>query len=71
MAVVPYSSQVLFFICKKLVGHQMINSTEILKWLREILICRNKFLLRNKVSHSVVGFVVLIPVGLIQEGTRL
>ncbi|KAI4887778.1 hypothetical protein NFI96_006548 [Prochilodus magdalenae] len=42
------SSQVLYFICKKLVGHQLINSTEILKWLREILICRNKFLLRNK-----------------------
>uniref|UniRef100_A0A4W5KLB6 Neurofibromin n=1 Tax=Hucho hucho TaxID=62062 RepID=A0A4W5KLB6_9TELE len=46
------SSQVLFFICKKLVGHQMINSTEILKWLREILICRNKFLLRNKQKGS-------------------
>ncbi|KAL2095360.1 hypothetical protein ACEWY4_010079 [Coilia grayii] len=42
------SSQVLFVICKKLNGHQMISSTEILKWLREILICRNKFLLRNK-----------------------
>ncbi|XP_067288572.1 neurofibromin isoform X3 [Pseudorasbora parva] len=42
------SSQVLYFICKKLFGHQLINSTEILKWLREILICRNKFLLRNK-----------------------
>ncbi|CAM4729486.1 unnamed protein product [Leuciscus chuanchicus] len=40
------SSQVLYFICKN--GHQLINSTEILKWLREILICRNKFLLRNK-----------------------
>ncbi|CAB1316220.1 unnamed protein product, partial [Coregonus sp. 'balchen'] len=48
------SSQVLFFICKKLVGHQMINSTEILKWLREILICRNKFLLRNK-EQAIVG----------------
>ncbi|KAJ8348709.1 hypothetical protein SKAU_G00272980 [Synaphobranchus kaupii] len=47
------SSQVLFFICKKLIGHQMINSTEILKWLREILICRNKFLLRNKESATM------------------
>lgn len=28
----------------------MLSSTEILKWLREILICRNKFLLKNKVS---------------------
>uniref|UniRef100_A0AAY5LD07 Neurofibromin n=1 Tax=Esox lucius TaxID=8010 RepID=A0AAY5LD07_ESOLU len=42
------SSQVLFLICKKLIGHQMMNSTEVLKWLREVLICRNKFLLKNK-----------------------
>ncbi|KTF96676.1 hypothetical protein cypCar_00009929 [Cyprinus carpio] len=42
------SSQVLFFICKKLFGQQLISSTEILKWLREIPICRNTFLLRNK-----------------------
>ncbi|KAM9442690.1 neurofibromin-like isoform 7-T10 [Salvelinus alpinus] len=42
------SSLVLFLICKKLIGHQMVNSTEVLKWLREILICRNKFLLKNK-----------------------
>uniref|UniRef100_A0A4W3I9K3 Neurofibromin n=1 Tax=Callorhinchus milii TaxID=7868 RepID=A0A4W3I9K3_CALMI len=46
------SSQVLFFICKKLIAHQMLNSTEILKWLREILICRNKFLLKNKTASS-------------------
>uniref|UniRef100_A0A452IVP7 Neurofibromin n=1 Tax=Gopherus agassizii TaxID=38772 RepID=A0A452IVP7_9SAUR len=46
------SSQMLFYICKKLTGHQMLSSTEILKWLREILICRNKFLLKNKVSKS-------------------
>uniref|UniRef100_A0A673WSX1 Neurofibromin n=1 Tax=Salmo trutta TaxID=8032 RepID=A0A673WSX1_SALTR len=65
------SSQVLFFICKKLVGHQMINSTEILKWLREILICRNKFLLRNKVGYCVVCYVFHLPVRLIQEGTTL
>ncbi|XP_074869403.1 neurofibromin isoform X2 [Carettochelys insculpta] len=44
------SSQMLFYICKKLTGHQMLSSTEILKWLREILICRNKFLLKNKQS---------------------
>ncbi|XP_068124583.1 neurofibromin isoform X4 [Hyperolius riggenbachi] len=42
------SSQMIFYICKKLIGHQMLNSTEVLKWLREILICRNKFLLKNK-----------------------
>lgn len=27
----------------------MVNGTDVLKWLREILICRNKFLLKNKV----------------------
>ncbi|XP_060751523.1 neurofibromin isoform X2 [Tachysurus vachellii] len=42
------SSQVLYFICSKLIRDQQMNSTEILKWLREILICRNKFLQRNK-----------------------
>uniref|UniRef100_A0A673WT45 Neurofibromin n=1 Tax=Salmo trutta TaxID=8032 RepID=A0A673WT45_SALTR len=59
------SSQVLFFICKKLVGHQMINSTEILKWLREILICRNKFLLRNKVGYCVVCYVFHLPISVV------
>lgn len=28
----------------------MVNGTDVLKWLREILICRNKFLLKNKVQ---------------------
>uniref|UniRef100_A0A4W4FPH0 Neurofibromin n=1 Tax=Electrophorus electricus TaxID=8005 RepID=A0A4W4FPH0_ELEEL len=46
------SSQVLFLICKELIGHKVINSTEILKWLREILICRNKFLLKNKQAYE-------------------
>ncbi|XP_057176571.1 neurofibromin isoform X2 [Triplophysa rosa] len=53
------SSQVLFFICKKLFGHQLINSTEILKWLREILICRNKFLLRNKDRVTAGGNIAI------------
>uniref|UniRef100_A0A8C4LYT1 Neurofibromin n=1 Tax=Equus asinus asinus TaxID=83772 RepID=A0A8C4LYT1_EQUAS len=46
------SSQMLFYICKKLTSQQMLSSTEILKWLREILICRNKFLLKNKDSAA-------------------
>lgn len=48
----------LFYICKKLTSHQMLSSTEILKWLREILICRNKFLLKNKVCN--IHFVTLL-----------
>ncbi|XP_040192599.1 neurofibromin isoform X1 [Rana temporaria] len=47
------SSQMIFYICKKLTGHQMLNSTEVLKWMREILICRNKFLLKNKECAAV------------------
>ncbi|XP_028425781.1 neurofibromin isoform X4 [Perca flavescens] len=49
------SSQVLFLICRKLIGQQMINGTEVLKWLREILICRNKFLLKNKEFATMGG----------------
>ncbi|XP_047191389.1 neurofibromin isoform X2 [Scophthalmus maximus] len=49
------SSQVLFLICRKLIGQQMVNGTEVLKWLREILICRNKFLLKNKECATVGG----------------
>ncbi|XP_029372563.1 neurofibromin isoform X3 [Echeneis naucrates] len=49
------SSQVLFLICRKLIGQQMVNGTEVLKWLREILICRNKFLLKNKEGATMGG----------------
>ncbi|XP_076037771.1 neurofibromin-like [Oratosquilla oratoria] len=42
------SSQVLFSISQKLIQHQIINYTEILKWLRDILVCRNAFLRRHK-----------------------
>ncbi|XP_029025963.1 neurofibromin isoform X1 [Betta splendens] len=49
------SSQVLFLICRKLISQQMVNGTEVLKWLREILICRNKFLLKNKECATMGG----------------
>lgn len=38
----------LFSISQKLIQHQIVNYTEILKWLRDILVCRNAFLLRHK-----------------------
>uniref|UniRef100_A0A8I3WLL1 Neurofibromin n=1 Tax=Callithrix jacchus TaxID=9483 RepID=A0A8I3WLL1_CALJA len=58
------SSQMLFYICKKLTSHQMLSSTEILKWLREILICRNKFLLKNKqADRSSCHFLLFYGVG--------
>ncbi|XP_013917948.1 PREDICTED: neurofibromin-like [Thamnophis sirtalis] len=58
------SSQMLFCICKRLTSNQIVSSTEILKWLREILICRNKFLLKNKQSdRSSCPFLFLYGVG--------
>ncbi|XP_021368387.1 neurofibromin-like isoform X2 [Mizuhopecten yessoensis] len=47
------SSQVLFSISQKLIQRQLINYTEILKWLREILVCRNSFLQKNSANASV------------------
>lgn len=48
------SSQVLFSISQKLIQHQIMNYTDILKWLREILVCRNAFLLRHR-EYANVG----------------
>ncbi|XP_035742449.1 neurofibromin-like isoform X1 [Vespa mandarinia] len=48
------SSQVLSSISEKLIQHQIFNYTSILKWLREILICRNGFLSQNK-DYANVG----------------
>uniref|UniRef100_A0AAX7TKG1 Neurofibromin n=1 Tax=Astatotilapia calliptera TaxID=8154 RepID=A0AAX7TKG1_ASTCA len=53
------SSQVLFLICRKLIGQLIVNGTEVLKWLREILICRNKFLLKNKVQPHLFTHITL------------
>ncbi|KAK2723413.1 hypothetical protein QYM36_001922, partial [Artemia franciscana] len=53
------SSQVLFSICQKLIQHQIVNYTEILKWLREILVCRNQFLQRHR-EYANVGSSIAI-----------
>ncbi|XP_031834542.1 neurofibromin 1 isoform X3 [Nomia melanderi] len=53
------SSQVLFSICQKLIQHQIVNYTCILKWLREILICRNTFLAQHK-DYANVGSQIAI-----------
>ncbi|XP_018362342.1 PREDICTED: neurofibromin isoform X1 [Trachymyrmex cornetzi] len=54
------SSQVVFSISQKLIQHQIFNYTTILKWLREILSCRNAFLSQcedyaNAESHFVIS----------------
>lgn len=48
------SSQVIFSISQKLIQHQIANYTDVLKWLREILLCRNTFLQRHK-DYANVG----------------
>lgn len=53
------SSQVLFSISQKLIQHLIVNYTDILKWLREILICRNAFLSRHK-DYANVGSHIAI-----------
>ncbi|XP_008485387.1 neurofibromin-like, partial [Diaphorina citri] len=47
-------SQVLFAISQKLIQHQIENYTDILKWLRQILICKNQFLTNHK-DYANVG----------------
>ena len=42
-----------FYISQRLIQHQIVNYTEILKWLREILICRNRFLLKHSATANV------------------
>lgn len=53
------SSQVLFSISQKLIQHQIANYTDVLKWLKEILICRNTFLQRHK-DYANVGSQITI-----------
>ncbi|KAL0113512.1 hypothetical protein PUN28_012574 [Cardiocondyla obscurior] len=51
------SSQVVFSISQKLIQHQILNYTTILKWLREILTCRNAFLSQYKDYGNVNGHI--------------
>lgn len=53
------SSQVLFSISQKLIQHQIVNYTEILKWLRDVLKQRNSFLIRHK-EYANLGSHVAI-----------
>ncbi|KAF7274462.1 hypothetical protein GWI33_012883 [Rhynchophorus ferrugineus] len=60
-------SQVLSQISGKLIQHQYVNYTDILKWLREIMVFRNAFLTKHKeyatlgssISHSLQAHVKL------------
>ena len=53
------SSQVLFSMSQKLIQHQILNYTEVLKWMRDILVCRNQFLLKHR-EYANVGSQIAI-----------
>ncbi|XP_075988640.1 neurofibromin 1 isoform X4 [Anticarsia gemmatalis] len=48
------SSQVLYNISQKLIQRQICNYREVLRWLRDILTCRNEFLAKHK-DYANVG----------------
>ncbi|XP_026322570.1 neurofibromin [Hyposmocoma kahamanoa] len=48
------SSQVLYNISQKLIQRQICNYREVLRWLRDILTCRNEFLNKHK-EYANVG----------------
>ncbi|XP_050557964.1 neurofibromin isoform X9 [Spodoptera frugiperda] len=48
------SSQVLYNISQKLIQRQICNYREVLRWLRDILTCRNEFLAKHK-EYANVG----------------
>ncbi|XP_075746616.1 neurofibromin isoform X3 [Rhipicephalus microplus] len=53
------SSQALFSISQKLIQHQIIGYTDVLRWLREVLRCRNAFLARHR-EYANLGSHVAI-----------
>lgn len=46
--VLRFSSQLLFYVCQKLLHHQLPNYPEVLRWLRQLLISRNAYLYMNR-----------------------
>ncbi|XP_040072137.1 neurofibromin [Ixodes scapularis] len=53
------SSQALFSISQKLIQHQILSYTDVLRWLREVLRCRNAFLARHR-EYANLGSHVAI-----------
>ena len=53
------SSQVLFSMSQKLIQHLIVNYTDVLKWLRKILECRNQFLKKHR-DYANVGSQIAI-----------
>ncbi|XP_077511291.1 neurofibromin 1 isoform X3 [Amblyomma americanum] len=53
------SSQALFSISQKLIQHQILGYTDVLRWLRDVLRCRNAFLARHR-EYANLGSHVAI-----------
>ncbi|CAG0920975.1 unnamed protein product [Notodromas monacha] len=53
------ASHMMFSISQKLIQHQIANYCEILKWLREIMFCRNKFLSKHR-DYANLGSAIPI-----------
>jgi neurofibromin 1 len=53
------SCQVLYSMSQKLIQHQIVNYTDILKWLRKILECRNQFLKRHRENANNGSKIVI------------
>lgn len=53
------SSQVMFSMSQKLIQHLIVNYTDVLKWLRKILECRNQFLKKHR-DYANVGSQIAI-----------
>lgn len=53
------SSQVIVSISQKLIQHQIANYTDVLKWMKEILTCRNTFLRRHKEYANIGSYAAV------------
>ncbi|KOB76799.1 putative Neurofibromin [Operophtera brumata] len=53
------SSQVIYNMSQKLIGRQICNYREVLRWLRDILTCRNEFLAKQK-EYANIGTAIPI-----------
>lgn len=53
------SSQVIVSISQKLIYHQITNYTDVLKWMKEILTCRNTFLRRHKEYANIGSYAAV------------
>lgn len=64
------SSQVLFSMSQKLIQHQIVNYTDILKWMRKILECRNQFLKKHRDCANLGSQIQMCKMAHIKQEVR-